>query len=172
MRRARDIPAAIINLRIAVAETWGANRDTILQEANIGLEILNNPKARITVEQAMNVWTAIVKQTGLEYIGLECGLKARFQTMGILGYVMMNSTSILTAWKKLCTYQELVLSIILHKIQTEGNRVIIKGEMQEKWQSEFKIYPRFYICIKLNTNKKLYFKRDSSNRGWFQFPPT
>ena len=52
MRRARDIPSAIINLHIAVAETLGANRDAILLEANIDPEILSNPKARITSEQA------------------------------------------------------------------------------------------------------------------------
>ena len=161
MRRACDIPAAIINLRIAVAETLGANREAILREANIGSEALSNPKARITVEQAMHVWTVIVKQTGSDNIGLECGLKARFQTMGILGYVMMNSTSILTAWEKLCTYQELVLSIVLHKIQTEGNRVIIKGEMQEEWQSEFKytidfIYTSAFTLIKNCTSKEIY----------------
>ena len=160
MRRARDIPSSIIKLRIAVAETMGANRDAILREANIEPEILSNPKARITVEQAMNVWTVIVKQTGSENFGLECGLKARFQTMGILGYVMMNSTSILTAWKKLCTYQELVLSIILHRLQTEGNQVIIKGEMQEKWQSEFKytldfIYASSLTLIKNCTSREI-----------------
>lgn len=32
MRRAHDIPAAIINLRIAVAERLGAKRNTILRE--------------------------------------------------------------------------------------------------------------------------------------------
>ena len=116
MRRVRDIPAAIIALRIAVAESFGANRLDILREANISLDIFTNPKARATVEQAMDVWQVIVRQTGRQDIGLECGLKSRFQTMGILGYVMMNSQSITQAWKKLCNYQELVLSILLQKM--------------------------------------------------------
>ena len=161
MRRARDIPAAIINLRIAIAETLGANRDAILLEANIRPEVLSNPKTRITVEQAMHIWAAIVKQTGSHDIGLKCGLKARFQTMGILGYVMMNSTSILAAWQKFCTYQELVLSIVLNKIQIDRNRVIIKGEMQEEWQSEFRytidfIYTSAFTLIRNCSSKEIY----------------
>jgi len=161
MRRARDIPAAIISLRIAVAETLGANREAILRDTNLTSETLNNPKARITVEQAMDVWKSIVKQTGSHNIGLECGLKTRFQTMGILGYVMMNSTSIAAAWKKLCNYQELVLSIVLQKIQTEDNRVIIKGEMQEEWQSAFRytidfIYASSVTLIKNCTSKEVF----------------
>ncbi len=128
MRRARDIPAAIIALRISVAESFGANRHEILTEANIPAEALSNPKARVTVEQTMDVWSAIVKQIGSHDIGLECGLRTRFQTMGILGYVMMNSSSIISAWTKLCTYQELVMSIMFQTIRAE----------QEKWKKEFR----------------------------------
>jgi len=161
MRRALDIPTSIINLRIAVAETLGANRDEILKEACIEPQILANPKARITKEQVMNLWTAIVKQTGSHNIGLECGLKVRFQSMGILGYVMMNSPSILIAWQKFCTYQELVMSIVLNTIQIEGNRTMIKGEMQEDWQTEFRytidcIYTSAFTLIKNCTSKEIY----------------
>ncbi len=169
MRRARDIPASIINLRISVAESLGANRDAILQEAHIEPEILSNPKARITVEQVMNVWTAIVKQTGSENIGLECGIKARFQTMGILGYVMMNSTSILAAWEKLCTYQELVLSVIMHKIKIEGTRVILKGELQEEWQSEFRYTLDFIYASTLTLIKNCTLKEILPLEVWFNF---
>ncbi len=161
MRRARDIPAPIINLRIAVAETFGANRLALLQEAQIDPEIIANPKARVTVEQAMDVWTAIVNQTASHNIGLECGLKARFQTMGILGYVMMNSTSIAAALKKMCTYQELVLSILLQRTRIEGSRMIIEGEMQEEWQSGFRytvdfIYASTMTLIKNCTSANIH----------------
>jgi hypothetical protein len=151
MRRARDIPAAIINLRIAVAETLGANREEILIEINIGSGILANPKARVTVEQTMDVWAAIVKQTGSHDIGLECGLRNRFQTIWILGYVMMNSSSIISAFKKLCTYQELVMSIMFQTIHTEQGRVIIQGEMAERIQ----IYNGLYIFFVFGSYKKL-----------------
>ena len=35
MRRANDIPASMVNLRIDVAEQFGANRLKILEEANL-----------------------------------------------------------------------------------------------------------------------------------------
>ena len=94
MRRARDIPVAIINLRIAVAETFGAKRDSILRESNIRSEILADPKARITVKQAMDVWKAIVKQTGTDNIGLDCGIMARFQSMVYLRRCMNQSSQV------------------------------------------------------------------------------
>lgn len=161
VRRARDIPASIINLRIAVAVSLGASQDKLLEEIQIDPSFLANPMARVSVEQAMDTWKAIINQTGNHNIGLECGLKARYQMMGILGYVMMNSNSILNAWKKLCTYQELVLSIVLQKILIEGDRVTFAGTMQEKWQNEFRftidyIYASSLALIKNSTPKEIY----------------
>jgi AraC-like DNA-binding protein len=153
LRRARDIPAALISLRISVAESFGADRSKILDEAGISPDIFTNPKARVTVEQAMNVWKVIVRQTGLDNIGLECGLKSRFQSLGILGYVMMNSPTITHAWTKLCNYQELVLSILFQKIKVEGSQIRFEGTMQEDWQDEFRytidfIYASCLVLIK------------------------
>lgn len=161
VRRARDIPAAIINLRIAVAESLGANRESLLRDIEISPETLANPTARISVEQAMDTWKAIIKHTGNHNIGLECGIKARFQTMGTLGYVMMNSYSILNAWKKLCTYQELVLSILLQDIIIEGKTVTFLGKMQEEWQNEFRytvdyIYSACLTLIKSCSANEIY----------------
>lgn len=69
MRRAHDIPAAMINLRIVVAESFGANRMKILHKAGIDPEIFDDPKFRVSVGQTMNVWREIVHQTGSHEIG-------------------------------------------------------------------------------------------------------
>ena len=170
MRRARDIPAAIIALRIGVAESFGADRLEILKEANVSPEIFTNPKARVTVEQAMDVWRVIVRQTGLQDIGLECGLKSRFQTMGILGYVMMNSPSITQAWRKLCNYQELVLSILLLKMNIEEDLIRIDGAMQEDWRDEFRYTIDFIFTSSLTLIKNCTSKNIHPLEVGFNFP--
>lgn len=154
MRRVRDIPAPIIALRIDVATSLGANPEEILRESNILPEDISNPKARITIEQALAVWKSIIQQTGRQDIGLECGLEANFKTMGILGYVMINSSSITHAWMKFCNYQELVLSLISQKISFAGEFVRFDGIMQEEWQDDFR-YTIDYIyssCLTLIKN--------------------
>jgi AraC-like DNA-binding protein len=161
MRRVRDIPAPIVALRINVAESYGADRMLILKDANISLEDITNPKARITVEQVVDVWKSIISQTDFHDIGLECGLKARFQTMGVLGYVMINSPSIIHAWTKFCNYQELVLALLLHKMTIEGDLVRIAGIIQEEWQEDFRytvdfIYTSCFTLIKNCTAKNIH----------------
>ena len=96
MRRAHDIPAAMINLRIDVAESFGANRMKILQKAGINPEIFANPKARGSVDQTMNVWKEIVHQTGSHEIGLESGLKIRLQSLGYTG--LCHDEFVLNYW--------------------------------------------------------------------------
>ncbi|MFY0654640.1 MAG: AraC family transcriptional regulator [Cyclobacteriaceae bacterium] len=138
MRRANDIPAAFINLRINVAESFGANREAILQDCNLDPNRLQDPKSRVSVEQTMEVWQAIAKHTGSEEMGLESGLQIRMQFLGVLGYVMMNSSSILVAYQKLCNYQRLVASIIFQTIKVENDLVRIEGEMKEEWNNSYK----------------------------------
>lgn len=161
MRRANDIPIAMINLRVSVAESFGADRDAILKEAKMNPEIFANPKARVSVAQTMDVWNAIANQTGSHDMGLESGLKIRLSSLGVLGYVMMNSSSLATAYEKLCTYQRLVSSIIFQSLQKTGHYTSIVGEMQEEWRGAFKYTIDFVIAgnfaiIKNSTAKDIH----------------
>jgi AraC-like DNA-binding protein len=161
MRKARDIPAAIVALRINVAVSHGADRGEILRASNISIEEISNPRARITIEKVVAVWKSIIKQTGKHDIGLECGSKATFQTMGILGYVMINSPSLSHAWAKFCTYQELVLALLHQKITVKGNLVRFDGIIQEEWQDYFRytidfIYASCFTLIKNSTAQNIH----------------
>lgn len=146
MRRASDIPAAMVNLRIGVAEKLGANRFKILKEAGIDAELLESPTNRISVAQTMAVWNAIVTQTGSYDIGLLSGLKIRLQSLGILGYLMMNSQTIGKAFEKLCTYQRIFASIVFQNMVYEKGEVKIISEMQEEWQDDFRYTIDFLIA--------------------------
>ncbi len=138
MRRADDIPSAIVNLRLAVAEKYGANKDQIIEELGLDRVALADPQGRITVEDTMRVWEGIIRQTGYEYIGLECGTRARFQTMGTLGYVMMNSPSVAAAYEKMCTYQRLVMSVLQLTMLYDKDTVTLEGEMIVPWRDDFR----------------------------------
>ncbi|MEL6537098.1 MAG: AraC family transcriptional regulator ligand-binding domain-containing protein, partial [Bacteroidota bacterium] len=88
--------------------------------------------------QVFMAWKAIIEQTGVPTIGLECGLHARFQTMGVLGYGMINSPTILKALEKFCKYQALVLSLLNQKIVTQESFIVLEGSLTEPWREEFK----------------------------------
>lgn len=138
MRKSENIPASLINLRIAVGETYGANRAIIIEDAKLSEEVLSSPDSRVSVKATMTVWESIVRQTNSEDIGLVSGSKIRLQLAGVLGYVMMNSPSLLVALEKLCSYQQLVASIIFSEVIHKGNVTRIEYTMQEEWKSNYR----------------------------------
>lgn len=145
MRRSKNIPVSLINLRIAVGETYGAKRATILEDANLSEEILSSSVSRVSVKTTMAVWKSIVHQTNSEDIGLVSGSKIRLQLAGVLGYVMMNSPSLLVALEKLCLYQQLVASIIFCEVIQKGNVTRIEYTMQEEWKDSYRYTVDFTI---------------------------
>ncbi|MEO9966807.1 MAG: AraC family transcriptional regulator ligand-binding domain-containing protein [Reichenbachiella sp.] len=138
MRRSKDIPVSLINLRIAVGETFGARRATVIEDANLTEKVLSSPTSRVSVDTTMAVWESLVCQTNSEDIGLISGSKIRLQLAGVLGYVMMNSSSLLVALEKLCVYQRLVASIIFCEVIPKGKVTRIEYTMQEEWKDNFR----------------------------------
>ena len=145
MRRAHDIPAAMINLRLGVAQQFGGDRSSILSQAGISEELLTNPTNRVSVEDTMKVWEAIVDQTGSHDVGLISGSRMRLTSLGVLGYLIMNSSSLGKAFEKLCVHQRLVNSIAFLTMHTEVSTVNFSLEMQEDWTSYFRYTVDFMI---------------------------
>lgn len=171
MRRANDIPSSLINLRIGVAQQFGADRSAILKEAAIPEELLANPTNRVTVEQTMKVWEAIVNQTGSHDIGLVSGSRIRLTSIGVLGYLMMNSDNIGKAFEKLCVHQRLVVSIAFLVVHSQGPSVKYVLEMQEDWSPYFRYTIDFMIAATAsifadNTHSKI-----SPQEVGFNIPP-
>ncbi len=130
------VPGAIVALRLKIAERYGAKTEAILQEVGINGD-LYNPKTAINTRQVLAMWQPIIRQTGLPSIGLECGLEAKFQTMGILGYVIVNSPNVLLSLEKFCAHQKLVLPLLYQKLIIDQHTVKLAGSLTAEWQSDF-----------------------------------
>ncbi len=145
MRRANDIPASVINLRISLAQKLGANRVDILSDTGLSEEDLGSPINRISVNKAMLLWDSIQKRTGSEDIGLLSGVNIKLQSLGVLGYVMMNSKSIIEAFRKFGNHQRLVASIAFQNIHEEGSEVRLSIDLLDKWQPGFRYTLDFMV---------------------------
>mgnify|MGYP005991109039 CR=1 FL=1 len=145
MRESQEIPASMINLRIAIAESFGANRANIIKDSGLTEEILSAPSNPVTVEATMAVWQSIVRQTNSDDVGLISGSMLKLQTAGVLGYVMMNSPSIMVAFEKLSAYQRLVAAIMYIDIIPQGDTTLFEWEMQQEWDKLFRYTVDFAI---------------------------
>lgn len=170
MRRANDIQAAVINLRIGVALQFGADRTSLIKEAGISEELLSNPTNRVTVEETMKVWEAIVNQTGSQDVGLVSGSRMRLTSLGILGYLIMNSSNLGKAFEKICVHQRLVNSIAFLNMFSEGSTIKFALEMQEEWSPYFRYTIDFMISATASIFNDNSHKVVKPIKVGFQFP--
>lgn len=158
MIMSKNIPGAIVALRLKVAERYGVDTAIVLKEINLIEADLTNPNTRVSIEKVLALWQSIIKQTGIYSIGLECGIEARFQTMGILGYVLINSSSILEALEKFCVHQTFVLPLLRQELIFEGEIVKLEGTLMKDWKDGFQ-YSIDYIvasCWAMIKNSSLH----------------
>lgn len=170
MRRANDIPASIISLRIGVAQQMGAIPREIMDEAGISEELLSNPTNRVTVDQTMKVWEAIINQTNSHDVGLLSGARIRLNSIGVLGYLMMNSDSIAKALEKLCVHQRLVNSIAFFVPSPKGSSVKYALEMKEDWSTYFRYTIDFMIAGISSVFSDLTYSNVHPQEVGFNFP--
>ena len=160
MRRVKEIPISIVNLRLRVAEQFGGDRLRILSKVGLTEDLFTNPSNKISIAHTMEVWRAIIEETGREDIGLKCGQQVKFPTLGVLGYVMMNSDSMGQAVDKLCKYQRLVASLAFWEKSQEFGYTTYELQLMEPWEPLFRYTIDFMVIgvtgfIKDNTARAL-----------------
>jgi AraC-like DNA-binding protein len=153
LRIANDIPASIINLRISIAENLGAKRSDILSDIELTENDISVPTNRVSVEKAILLWESIEKRTGSQDTGLMSGLNVRLQSLGVLGYVLMNSKSVLDTLEKFGIYQRLVASIANQVITKIDDKVKISLDLLDEWQPGYRYTLDFMIMARFSILK-------------------
>jgi AraC-like DNA-binding protein len=84
--------------------------DTEAELARVGVEParLNDESARIGIDETVRIWQACAAASGDAHFGLHFGANVRPGTFHIVGYTLMNSTTLQGAFEKLQRYQRLI----------------------------------------------------------------
>lgn len=127
------LSTSLVNLRLEVCRSLGVDLSGILDMADIAPEELLDPRGRIPVHKTLKLWTLLVKRSGNTNLGLLCGLRIRFQSIGPLGYVMMNSKTIREAYEYFGAYQRIVFRISTQILEEEGEFLYVTAEVNTEW---------------------------------------
>ena len=132
------VVAELILFRLRVAQNEGGDIDQILALANLDLERLLQPDARIDVSEEIRVWDAIAEHMNRDDIGLVCGANFPNQVASMVGYVMLNAPTLKVAVERVCAYQKLMgdsMGLIIHD---ENTRCRVGVELWSPWYSSLK----------------------------------
>lgn len=149
-----SVAVPIINYRLQIAERLGADRDKVLQQANIDPAALLDPTSRIFLPAERALWNSIIAETGREDIGIICGLNFPIQATGLIGYVMMNSPTIGVALQKMCTYQKLIGDSMGMRMEEKEDTVTIFIELWSAWYDELRFTMDILLTACLSWSEK------------------
>ncbi|MEJ0033001.1 MAG: AraC family transcriptional regulator ligand-binding domain-containing protein [Bacteroidota bacterium] len=96
------------------------------------------PKKRADFETSCRAWELAVKMTGDRQLGLHIGQSTNPSIMGLVGYLMQNSKTLLDAFRQVCEYGRIATNMFEYKIIEKKDEVILQYTPVAIWQ---RLYP-------------------------------
>jgi len=119
----RTVSASFIETMLVVAQKLGAPKSTLLKQAGLSGECLQDPTNRIDESIMLSLFEQIVKQSGKEDFGLIMGQQSRPGTYSALGYAVMNCAHLGEAFHLIPRYEDVVMEIGRTQIESEGAQI-------------------------------------------------
>lgn len=116
----------------------GARVDDLCRKLGIDIADLNSSDKRPSFETACLSWEHSVKATGDPLLGLHIGESATPSIMGMVGYLMQNSTTLLEAFRRLCKHSRVATNMFDYRIVENRELVILEYAPVAIWS---KLYP-------------------------------
>ncbi|HZY79960.1 MAG TPA: AraC family transcriptional regulator [Cyclobacteriaceae bacterium] len=116
----------------------GASAAGLCRKLGIGMADLNNSEKRTDFETACLSWEHAVKATGDPLLGLHIGESSNPSIMGLLGYLMQNSTTLIDAFRQVCDYGRVATNMFDYSIVEKNDRVILLYSPASTW---VRLYP-------------------------------
>lgn len=140
----------MIHYRLQIAERMGGSRDLILSNAGVSAGEISDPAGSVSIEMERRLWKAMKEVTSREDIGLQCGLHFPVQSMGMIGYVMMNASSIKKAMEHFCRFQRMVGDSMGMRLEEKHNYTICHIDLWSSWHEELRYTTDVFIAATMS----------------------
>ncbi|HMJ68984.1 MAG TPA: AraC family transcriptional regulator ligand-binding domain-containing protein [Cyclobacteriaceae bacterium] len=120
------------------ATAQGAQVDDLCRKLGIESADLNNSDKRPSFETACLSWEYAVKATGDPMLGLHIGESATTSIMGLVGYLMQNSATLLEAFRRLSKYSRVATNMFDYRIVEKKDLVTLEYVPATIWS---RLYP-------------------------------
>jgi len=136
MNASLTIAASLVAMHIQIAGACGIDTARVLARVGLDEETLKDPEYRLTLAQNNAVWREIVALAGSEAIGLKLGQFVKLPGMGIVGYVMMNASTVSEGMQRFCKYERLLTNIYRTEIAQDKYSLAYVMHCLGPWQPE------------------------------------
>jgi AraC-like DNA-binding protein len=115
----------------------GADFKKVCEEVGIDPAQLKEAEQYAPYKPAAEIWNVAIKHTGDELIGLHLGEALSPTILGMVGYLMQNSKTLLEAFSMLSKYNDLYSTMMKFYFREQKDEVSIHYEPALLWQKEY-----------------------------------
>jgi len=130
------IAAPLVAMRLQIARACGIDTALVLKQVGLHKATLLNPMARLTLAQDNAVWRSIVALIGDEAIGLKFGRYIKLSGIGVVGYMMMNTGTVVEGLRRFCKYEPLLTNIYRSEMVSNSDGFTHIIHCEGAWQPE------------------------------------
>lgn len=120
------------------AAAHGAQPADLCRKLKIELSDLNNSDKRADFETACLSWEYALKVTGNPLLGLHIGQSSTPSILGLVGYLMQNSSTLLEAFKQVCQYGRVATNMFDYGVEERKDEVSLTYAPSPLW---LQLYP-------------------------------
>lgn len=160
MEHIRSISATKISSFLNNFYVYGISVDDVLLYYDINPLILSSPDNRLSGAEAHRIIDAATKLTNDYNLGLHQGERLSKGFSNILGYVLMNCSTLKECWMKYCRYEKIIDSTSISDFNIIDNYAVLNNTTLDETLATNRQFSDFKIAgmlsyIKLLSNKKL-----------------
>lgn len=163
MQLIRSISATKISSFLNNLYGYGISIEEVIKHAGVNPLILSAPDNRLSGFETQKIIEAAIRLTNDENLGLHQGEHLSKGFSNILGYVLMNCSTLKECWTKYCRYEKIIDSTSISNFQIIDNYAVLsnitvdKALESNRQFSEFKISGMLsYIKLLSNENLQLH----------------
>lgn len=156
----KSISATKISSFLDNLDGYGISIEDVVKNTNVNPLILSSPDNRLSGFEAEKIINSAIKLSKDNNLGLHQGEHLSRGFSNILGYVLMNCSTLKECWTKYCMYEKIIDSTSISNFEVSDNYVILSNVTIDKSLENNRHFSEFKIAgilsyIRLLTNENL-----------------
>ena len=138
----------------------------LLRRVGLNREMLDQPDHPIRLDAVCRLLELSASQSGCETFGLRMAAKRRLAHLGTVGIVMREQSTAALALQTLTRYLQLVNPSLLSRIETHGERIVIREELVTRQALPVRQALEMAVGVMYGIVRELLSARDRANAPW------
>jgi len=122
--RGATVLAAPLKALLAACEKMGIEASTLFEAASVSASALDDPSARLSLEEAARMWAVALQLTEEPLIGLQAAQALPPGAYRVLDYLVANSPTVRAAYHRVSDYSRIIDSACSIEISEGPDEVV------------------------------------------------